>query len=290
MSETTPKEEIPPPPTQEIPIRRVDASMTLINEVMHRPLDPSYAAAARDKKLNPATNYKNTRATFILVLAVLMGVVVTVAVKELRAPQPAALAARTILEEQIKDRRLAVADLRHTNESLQSQIEQLRDATLAEVNPELLQTVRKDSIINGSITVEGPGLIIKITDGPGAHENYDFAVHDSDLQSVINSLWASGAEAISVNDYRLTPTTAIRSAGETILIDLQAITSPYEIKAIGEEHVFERNFELSVGAGQLNVLNQRYGIGYQLKSEKSIKVIQGSPMVLFYAKKIEPDS
>lgn len=290
MSETTPKEENSPPPTQEIPIRRVDASMTLINEVMHRPLDPSYAAAARDKKLNPATNYKNTRATFILVLAVLMGVVVTIAVKELRAPQPAALAARTILEEQIKDRRLAVADLRYKNESLQSQIEQLRDATLAEVNPELLQTVRKDSIINGSITVEGPGLIIKITDGPGAHENYDFAVHDSDLQSVINSLWASGAEAISVNDYRLTPTTAIRSAGETILIDLQAIISPYEIKAIGEEYVFERNFELSVGAGQLSVLNQRYGIGYQLKSEKSIKIVQGSPMVLFYAKKIEPDS
>ena len=290
MSEITRKEEKPPPSTQEIPIRRVDASMTLINEVMHRPLDPSYAAAARDKKLNPSTKYKNTRTGFLLILAVLMGVVVTIAVKELRAPQPAALAARTLLEQQIKDRRAAVTDLRHTNESLQSQIEQLRDATLAEVNPELLQTVRKDSTINGSVEVEGPGLIIKVTDGPGAHENYDFAVHDSDLQSIINSLWASGAEAISVNDYRLTSTTAIRSAGETILIDLQSIISPYEIKAIGQEYVFQHNFELSVGAGQLSVLNQRYGIGYQLKSEKSIKIIQGSPMVLFYAKKIEPDS
>ena len=59
-------------------------------------------------------------------------------------------------------------------------------------------------------------------------------VQDGDLQLVVNALWAAGAEAVSINGQRLGPTTAIRFAGEAVLVDFRPVTSPYEISAIGD--------------------------------------------------------
>ena len=50
---------------------------------------------------------------------------------------------------------------------------------------------------------------------------------DRDLQLVVNSLWASGAEAISVGGVRIGPNVTIRQAGGGILVDNQPISSPY---------------------------------------------------------------
>ena len=57
---------------------------------------------------------------------------------------------------------------------------------------------------------------------------------DRDVRGVVNELWPDGAEAIAVNDVRLTPDRAIRFAGEAVLVDFQPITSPYMIGAIGD--------------------------------------------------------
>jgi uncharacterized protein YlxW (UPF0749 family) len=50
----------------------------------------------------------------------------------------------------------------------------------------------------------------------------------------VNALWAAGAEAVSINGQRLGPTTAIRFAGEAVLVDFRPVTNPYEISAIGD--------------------------------------------------------
>ena len=46
-------------------------------------------------------------------------------------------------------------------------------------------------------------------------------VTDHDLQTVVNALWAAGARAIWVGGVRLGPQTAIRTAGQTILVDFR---------------------------------------------------------------------
>ena len=58
-------------------------------------------------------------------------------------------------------------------------------------------------------------------------------VLDVDLQSVVNALWAAGAEAIAINGQRLTATSTIRAAGDAVLVDYRPVTSPYEVAAIG---------------------------------------------------------
>ena len=78
-------------------------------------------------------------------------------------------------------------------------------------------------------------------------------VQDGDLQLVVNALWAAGAEAIGINGQRLGPTTAIRFAGEAVLVDFRPVTSPYEISAIGNPDALQREFlensEVKVLAG-----------------------------------------
>ena len=65
-------------------------------------------------------------------------------------------------------------------------------------------------------------------------------MRDGDLQLVVNALWAAGAEAISINGQRLGPTTAIRFAGEAVLVDFRPVTNPYEISAIGDPDTLAR--------------------------------------------------
>lgn len=88
----------------------------------------------------------------------------------------------------------------------------------------------------GLTKVKGPGLKITIADNPqpqpGDPNNY--IIHDYDVRQVVNALWNGGAEAMSINGKRLVASTAIRCAGNTILVNSNRLASPYIIEAVGD--------------------------------------------------------
>jgi uncharacterized protein YlxW (UPF0749 family) len=67
-------------------------------------------------------------------------------------------------------------------------------------------------------------------------------VRDADLQDVVNGLWAAGAEAVAVDGQRLTALSAIRSAGESVLVDLRPLSPPYTVEAVGDPAALEVGF------------------------------------------------
>ena len=71
-------------------------------------------------------------------------------------------------------------------------------------------------------------------------------------------LEAAGAEAVAVNGLRLGPGTFIRTAGSTILVNVTALKSPYEVEAIGD-------------ANALQVALVRGGTGDYLSAAKSVR-------------------
>ena len=83
------------------------------------------------------------------------------------------------------------------------------------------------------MAVTGPGITVTLDDSADAVSGSDPArgssgfeegrVSAADLQIVSNGLWAAGAEAISINGQRLTTRSAIRFAGQAILVDLSLI-------------------------------------------------------------------
>ena len=88
------------------------------------------------------------------------------------------------------------------------------------------------------------------------------------MRSVVNELWRDGAEAIAVNGMRLTPTSAIRFAGDAVLVDFQPIASPYTIEAIGDGRRLATAFAASAVASRYQTLAGVDGIGFAFDREQ----------------------
>jgi uncharacterized protein YlxW (UPF0749 family) len=104
---------------------------------------------------------------------------------------------------------------------------------------------------------------------PSAEEAGAYQIHDSDLQLVVNALWASGAEAVAVNDSRLVATTPIRSAGATIVVNFRPLSPPFTVTAIGADRMA---FEASDIAKRFHRWTSLFGLGFGVREAKLVKV------------------
>jgi uncharacterized protein YlxW (UPF0749 family) len=89
-------------------------------------------------------------------------------------------------------------------------------------------------------------------------------VRDADLQDVVNGLWAAGAEAVAVDGQRLTALSAIRSAGESVLVDLRPLSPPYVVEAVGDASRLEVRFVDGPSGRRLTTLASLYGIRFEV--------------------------
>ena len=80
----------------------------------------------------------------------------------------------------------------------------------------------------GLTAVEGEGLIITLTD------TEELAYDADDLLELVNELRDAGAEAISINGQRIVNISDIVTIATRIRVNSKNISSPYEIKAIGD--------------------------------------------------------
>ncbi|MEA4845691.1 MAG: DUF881 domain-containing protein [Clostridiaceae bacterium] len=91
--------------------------------------------------------------------------------------------------------------------------------------------------------VQGQGIIMTLNDSQQeVAEGEDIAwylVHDIDILEIVNELRMAGAEAISINDERVTATTSIRCGGPTINVDGKRHAAPFIIRAIGDPKALE---------------------------------------------------
>ncbi len=241
------------------PGRRPDESMSLLNEILRGSREPGYEVAYR----RPSRGWERLIAA-LLVAGLGFGTVV--AVQWLRQPSTAQAVARTMLENEILEQ-INRADSVGTDVArLNEQVDQVRIGLIDQVDPALLEQFAADRLTAGAIPVTGPGLRIVLNDSLAARLDPDGAppasrVQDSDLRTVVNGLWQSGAEAIAINGIRLTALSAIRSAGQAILVDLIALNAPYVVDVICDAASVQTDFARTPAAAHLKLLETTYGIG-----------------------------
>ncbi|GAA0723933.1 DUF881 domain-containing protein [Clostridium malenominatum] len=100
----------------------------------------------------------------------------------------------------------------------------------------LLKELEDTRITTGTTDVEGEGIIIYLTPNSGLFGNIDVKITDRHLVYLVNELRYAGAEAISINDIRITGGTGIRISGNSISINGEERVSPSKrivIKAVG---------------------------------------------------------
>ncbi len=142
--------------------------------------------------------------------------------------------------------------------------------------------IKNKNKLLGLTEVTGQGVIITLTDSPTSmSSNFldlnDALVHDMDILMVVNELKNAGAEAISVNDQRIMPTTAIDCDGNIIKVNGEKIGPEFEIKAIG---LPERFVTLDRPGGYLYKLRE-WGIVTSLEKSNNITIPKYSGVINF---------
>lgn len=107
----------------------------------------------------------------------------------------------------------------------------------------MLEELQDTRLRAGLSDVKGQGVTIYITPKTNLFTNAGdrYPIIDFDLLHIVNELNASGAEAIAINDIRLTGTSGIRTAGSSIIVANERI-SPQKrvtITAIGNKTTLE---------------------------------------------------
>ena len=82
----------------------------------------------------------------------------------------------------------------------------------------------------------------------------DLLVGARDLRTIVEELWAAGAEAVAVNGERMTPTTAVIDIGPSILVNSAYLAGPYQVTAIGPDDLYAR---LSASPGFVDFIRAR---------------------------------
>ena len=188
-----------------------------------------------------------------------------------RADQPR----RQQLVELISSRRTQIEqmeqDLRRLRTDLERELGSIGRQSAAERAAAEASTVL--SLQAGATGLEGRGLEIVMSDSqrmPGRNEDASlYRVHDVDIQLVVNALLSLGAEAVAVNSQRVVSTTAIRGAGETILVNFRPLVPPYKILAIGAS---EGPFLEHPVARRLARWEDLFGLGFDVSSRDDLSV------------------
>ena len=89
-----------------------------------------------------------------------------------------------------------------------------------------------------------PGISVDLANGNDPHivgdNKRDFQVKYTDIQDVVNLLWSSGAESVSVNNQRVVASSSFFVAGTDVLLNGTHLTPPYHIEAIGDGNAFNQ--------------------------------------------------
>ncbi|MEV0642904.1 DUF881 domain-containing protein [Streptomyces sp. NPDC050619] len=265
--------------------------MSLLTNVMDHSLDEGYAeAAARKKAEGTGGMPKTLRAKLGLAAGlVLAALVVTVGAAQARVAAPVVAKEREELIDRI-DRATEAAD------KLEGSVDKLRDEVSARQREALKESGDSDQtelvgILSGATEVHGPGVKLVVDDAKEAttggdgdpRETSGFSdtgrVRDRDMQRVVNGLWESGAEAVSVNGQRLTALSAIRAAGDAILVDNKPLVPPYTVLAVGDGKRLSTRFQNSADGLYLNALQENYGIRTGISVEDDLR-LPAAPSVI----------
>ncbi|QKW36133.1 DUF881 domain-containing protein [Actinomadura sp. NAK00032] len=265
--------------------RRPDASMSLLADLIAgKLLDHGYAEAAARRAAGPRpARRRPLRGTGVLLVLVLAGTLIAVAGVQVREGEPGAAERRSRLVGEIRARTAETDALQRRLDRVRADTERRREAALARSDEgrRVRRRLARAGAAAAALPAAGAGIVVTLADaprpGPGAPGARRPAadagrVYDQDLQVLVNGLWAAGAAAIGVNGRRLAPTTAIRSAGEAILVDYRPLTGPYEVTALGDPDRLRDAFAGSAADRRLAALRARFGLRYGVRGTSAARL------------------
>lgn len=165
----------------------------------------------------------------------------------------------------------AVAEWKEKYEEAYEKLSDTSDK-INEYNEKMQSNAETEELINKELTeaktnygltdVTGEGIIVTLTD------TEEMAYDSDDLLELVNELRLAGAEAISINDERIVNTSDIVNiTSTTIKVNSKNITSPYTIKAIGDNTYLKSALTIKNGYYDIKEKND-----YKIKIEEKSNI------------------
>ena len=139
----------------------------------------------------------------------------------------------------------------------------------------------------GLVPLTGPGVEITLDDAPrrpdgslpiGARPD-DLVIHQSDVQAVVNAVWAAGADAVAIMGQRLIATSAVRCVGNVLLLHGRTWSPPFVVTAIGDVDAVRAQLAASPQVQVFQQAVEDYGLGFavQQRAELTLPAYDGAP-------------
>ena len=271
---------------------------SLLRSLLSDHLDPGYAIAAAAKADGSKRRTWWQAWTWQICGALVIAAVFAGAVAQARSTAPGVRETQKVLAGTVKAAEAGTENATGQRNALSRQVDAERRSRLAgdQRGQQLLSGLDLADFAAAVTPVIGPGLTITVTDPGMSKDLSDVSkervagsrqvILDRDLQLVVNSLWASGAEAVAVGGVRIGPNVTIRQAGGGMLVDNQPISSPYVILAVGPPHGMQDAFDRSPGLQRLRLLETSYGVGVSVSAGDGLTLPAGSVRDINFAKQI----
>lgn len=179
-------------------------------------------------------------------------------------------------------------ELTNTNTQLSDELKKIEETATEETASgqsvkDKLNTAR---IQLGLLDVTGDGIQVTIKPkvsmfGATSKDNNGKLLSDKELVHLIGALWFSGAEAISINDLRITPQTGISISGTQMAIGSAGMVNPGDVivvKAIGDKEKMNDNMNIEYNSNTITGALTNYNINFEKQSgiiiEKTTESIQ----------------
>jgi uncharacterized protein YlxW (UPF0749 family) len=266
---------------------------SLLDDVLAETLDPAYAQAAARRAGEPQPGRRGRGRLLVALTMAVAGLLVAVTYDQAAATAQGREQVREALIDDIQSSSDTADQLTAELAEVRLEVSRTSDDLLAAsvTGQRTLEQLTEAERGAAAVEVTGPGLLVTLAnaesdadDDPvgGGTDAQDprGKVRDGDLQLVVNALWAAGAEAISVNDQRLGPTTAIRFAGEAVLVDFRPVMNPYEIRAIGDPETLSAEFLASPEVNALAAISAAFELRFDFAQEDELSLPAASTLEL----------
>jgi uncharacterized protein YlxW (UPF0749 family) len=177
---------------------------------------------------------------------------------------------------------------------LQAQVQRLtQEAASRDGKVATAQAQGDDGALSaGLVPLTGPGVEITLDDAPTRSDGVlpagatpdDLVIHQSDVQAVVNAVWASGADGVAIMGKRLVATSAVRCVGNVLLLQGRTYSPPFVVTAIGNGAAVRAQLAASREVAILQQAVDSYGLTFSVRDRAAVALpAYDGPLSMTYA-------
>ena len=164
---------------------------------------------------------------------------------------------------------------------IQSEIEEITNGSVRSEIESTQVKIQQLSPVAGFTSMVGPGLVITLNDAPQVDlsipENErpdvnDLLIHQEDVQSVVNALWAGGAQGVSLMGKRVIATSAVKCVGNTLLLHGKVYSPPFRIEVVGDVVKLTKSLRDDPNVAILQDYVDLFGLVYEVQRAALIEL------------------